>query len=307
MSKRKIFISSAQKEFRVERQAIKDFINGDPLCRRYFDIFLFEDIPARDRDPDSVYLEEVRKCDVYVCLLGNEYGTLDRQGVSATEREFQEATKEGKTRLLFIKDGPDADRHPKIAMLIHKAGGEMIRRRFFNMPELVAQVYAALVQYMEDSGILQAVPFDAAVCRGASFSDIDEATAGNFLETARSERKFPLARNTPPKKLFAHLNLLNGGKLSHAAVLLFCRKPQKFRPLISAEVKCLHFHGVEVRKPIPSYQIYKGTLFEQVDEAVDFVLSKLDRSVAPGKTGAASEVAYEIPKPVIREAVVNAV
>jgi predicted HTH transcriptional regulator len=48
-------------------------------------------------------------------------------------------------------------------------------------------------------------------------------------------------------------------------------------------------------------------LFEQVDEAVDFVLGKLDRSVTPGKTGNASDVAYEIPKLVIREAIVNAI
>jgi len=52
-----------------------------------------------------VYLEEVRNCDVYVCLLGNEYGVQDAQGISSTEREFREATKQGKTRLLFIKAG----------------------------------------------------------------------------------------------------------------------------------------------------------------------------------------------------------
>ncbi len=37
----------------------------------------------------------------------------------------------------------------------------------------------------------------------------------------------------------------------------------------------MHFHGKEVRKPIPSYQIFKGTVFELVDRAADFVLSKL--------------------------------
>ena len=307
MEKRKIFISSVQKEFKDERIALRDFITRDPLCRRYFDVFLFEDIPARDRSPDSVYIEEVKQCDVYVCLLGNEYGAEDKQGLSATEREFREVTKCGKTRLLFIKNGPDADRHSKTVQLIHKAGGEMIRRRFSNIPELITQVYAALVQYLEDNGILQTVPFDAAVCRGAAFSDIDEDCVRDFLETARAERKFPLPHNTQAKKLFIHLNLLNNDKISHAAILLFCRKPQKFRPLICAEVKCMHFHGTEVCKPIPSYQIYKGTLFEQVDEAVDFVLGKIDRSVTPSKTGIASDVAYEIPKMVIREAVVNAV
>lgn len=307
MKKHKIFISSVQKEFKEDRVALRDFVTRDPLCLRYFEVFLFEDIPARDRHPDSVYLEEVRNCDVYVCLLGNDYGTQDARGVSSTEREFCEATKCGKVRLLFIKAGDDDARHQKTIKLMEKAGGEMIRRRFSNVAELIAQVYAALVQYLEDEGILQTVPFDAAVCRAASLSDIDEEYIENFLETARAERKFPLPQNTSAKKLFAHLNLITEGKISNAAILLFCRKPQKFRHLMCAEVKCMHYHTTDVRKPIPSYQIYKGTLFEQVDEAVDFVLGKLDRSVTPSKTNIASDVAYEIPKMVIREAIVNAV
>jgi predicted HTH transcriptional regulator len=307
MKKRKIFISSVQKEFKEERVALRDFVTRDPLCRRYFEVFLFEDMPARDRHPDSVYLEEVRSCDVYVCLLGNEYGAQDSKGISPTEHEFCEATKQGKARLLFIKTGDDDNRHKKTVKLMKKAGGEMIRRRFSNVSELISQVYAALVQYLEDEGILQTVPFDAAVCRGASLSDIDEEYIENFLETARAERKFPLPQNTTAKKLFAHLNLTTDGKISNAGILLFCRKPQKFRHLMCAEVKCMHYHTTEVRKPIPSYQIYKGTLFEQVDEAVDFVLGKLDRSVTPSKTAIASDVAYEIPKMVIREAIVNAV
>ncbi|MFA5390099.1 MAG: DUF4062 domain-containing protein [Candidatus Omnitrophota bacterium] len=307
MTKRKIFISSVQKEFKDERAALRDFISGDPLCRRYFDCFLFEDIPAQDRRPDAVYTDEVRDCDIYVCLLGNEYGAEDARGSSATEREFREATERGKTRLLFVKNTTEKDRHPKTAKLINRAGNEVIRRRFSNAPELIAQLYAALVQYLEEQCLLQTVPFDAASCRNAVLGDIDEAVVENFLEAARAERKFPLPPRTSAKKLFTHLNLFNNGKLTHAAVLLFCRNPQKFRALLCAEVKCMHFHGTEVQKPIPSYQIYRGTLFEQVDEAVDFVLGKLDRTVTPSKTAIASDVSYEIPKMVIREAIVNAV
>ena len=48
----------------------------------------------------------------------------------------------------------------------------------------------------------------------------------------------------------------------------------------------MHFHGTEVRKPIPSYQIYKGTVFELVDQALDFVLSKIVRAVGTRSQGA---------------------
>ena len=75
----------------------------------------------------------------------------------------------------------------------------------------------------------------------------------------------------------------------------------------AAEVKCLHFHGTEIRKPIPSYQLYKGNVFEQVDEAVDFVMSKIARRVGTRDEGPEAPVAYELPKKAVAEAIVNAV
>lgn len=73
------------------------------------------------------------------------------------------------------------------------------------------------------------------------------------------------------------------------------------------EIKCAHFHGTEEAKPIPSYQVYKGTVFELVDQAVDFVLSKIALSVGTRESGPQVPVRYEIPKEVVAEAVVNAV
>ena len=196
MDKQKIFISSVQKEFKAERLALREYITHDPLFSRYFEVFLFEDVPARDRDPNSIYLAEVRACGLFICLVGNEYGAKNDRGVSATEQEYCEATEHGKTRLLFIKDGNDSDRHRKTRRFVRKAASEIVRRRFANTSELIAQVYAALVQYLEDEGILQTDPFDAAVCRNARFSDIDGTNISSFLESARDERKFPLPKNT---------------------------------------------------------------------------------------------------------------
>ena len=102
-----------------------------------------------------------------------------------------------------------------------------------------------------------------------------------------------------------HLNLLNDGKPTNAAMLLFGKSPQ--RSLLSSEVRCAHFHGTEVAKPIPSYQVYKGTAFQLVDQAVDFVLSKIALSVGTRAESVQAPVAYEIPKEVVTEAIVNAV
>jgi predicted HTH transcriptional regulator len=65
--------------------------------------------------------------------------------------------------------------------------------------------------------------------------------------------------------------------------------------------------GNEVSKPIPSYQIFKGTVFDLVNQSVDFVMSKLNRSVGTREHGPQAPVEYDIPQPVVSEAIVNAV
>ena len=128
---------------------------------------------------------------------------------------------------------------------------------------------------------------------------------GWFIRTARNARDFPLTEGTSTEVLLGHLNLLNGGRPTNAAVLAFAKTPQQF--LISSDIKCAHFHGTEVAKPIPSYQVYKGTAFQLVDHAVDFVLSKINLSVGTRAESTQAPVSYEIPKEVVREAIVNAV
>ncbi len=303
--KQRIFISSVQKELATERQALKSFILGDALLSRFFDVFLFEDLPASDCRTDEVYLQEVERCDIYLALFGTEYGWEDADGYSPTHREFFYATKLGRTRLIFVKNAADNDKNPKMKALIAEAGAQLIRRRFVTLPDLVGSVYASLVDYLAAKGLLRSGPFDAAVCPEAALTDLSSEKITRFVGVARRARGFPLEENAPALDVLTHLNLLSKGAPTHAAVLLFGTAPQRF--LLSSEVKCAHFHGTQVCKPIPSYQVYKGTLFDLVDQAVDFVLSKINLAVGTRELSAQAPVAYEIPPEVIREAIVNAV
>ena len=144
-AKQTIFISSVQKELAAERRAVKDFVHCDPLLSRFFEVFLFEDLPAADLRADAVYLSEVDRCTLYLGLFGNDYGFEDAQGVSPTEREFDRATALGKPRLIYVRGADDAARHPKMRALVRKAGDQLIRRRFGDTPELIAAVNASLV------------------------------------------------------------------------------------------------------------------------------------------------------------------
>lgn len=301
----RIFISSVQREFAEERKALSDYLRDDPLMRRFFDVFLFEDVPASDRRPDSLYLDQVEQSDIYVGLFGDDYGSEDTDGISPTEREFDKATDSGIHRLIFVKGTDDNARHPKMQALIPKAQAGLIRKRFTTSEELVTALYAALVEYLDSEDFIRSETFDAAPCLKASLDDLDTEQMGWFIRTARNTRDFPLTEGTSTEVLLGHLNLLNGGRPTNAAVLSFAKAPQRF--LISSDVKCAHFHGTEVAKPIPSYQRYNGTAFQLVDQAVDFVLSKIALSVGTRAESTQAPVSYEIPKEVVREAIVNAV
>lgn len=243
--------------------------------------------------------------DLYLGIFGYEYGREDAEGLSATHREFNRATEKGKTRLIYVKGADDSLRHPKMQALVEDAAGRLIRRRFNSPEEIVAAVYASLVRILEERELIRFGPFDASFCRNATLDDLDSDRINRFLVLARRGRNFPLPGDTPPHEVLEHLNLLDKGRPTNAAILLFGRRPQRF--LITSEVKCAHFHGFEVEKPIPSYQVYKGTVFDLVDQAKDFVLSKIDLWVGTRAESTQVPTKYEIPQEVVAEAIVNAV
>lgn len=95
------------------------------------------------------------------------------------------------------------------------------------------------------------------------------------------------------------------GKISHAAVLLFSKEPQ--RKFLASEVKCLQYWGREVERPIPSYKILHGGLIEMIEAALAFVMSRIDHEVGvPSRSGVAPG-RDELPELAVREAIVNAV
>lgn len=303
---RRIFISSVQKEFEDDRAALGEFVAGDALLRRQFETFIFErDVSATDRRPDDVYLEELAKCDLYIGLFGDEYGWENDAGLSPTHLEFNEATKLGIPRLIYIKGAEDSNKHPKMRDLIRAAGNELIRRRFESYDDLRANIFTSLVDHLETTGVIVNTPWDSTPAPRARIEEIDPEALRRFVATARKGRNFPLSEDADPAEVLSKLNLLDQDKPTQGAVLLFGREPQRFLP--AAIIKCAHFHGTEVAKPIPAHLDVKGTAFEQVDAAVDFVLSKINVSVGTREESAQAPVEYEIPREVVREAIVNAV
>jgi len=302
----RIFISSVQKEFAQLRPDLKAFLLGDAVLQRFVaDVFLFEELHAKDQRADHVYLSEVERCDIYLGIFGYDYGYEDENGVSPTEHEFNHATRHRKTRLVYVWGSDEKRRAPKMRQLISKASGELIRRRVNDSSALTAEVYASLVEYLDSIGALRVPPFDTSACDGATLANLSRKRINWFLETASRERGFPLKAKTETKALLTHLNLLDNGKPTNAAIMLFGSNPQRFhRP---AETKCIHCHGTEYRRPFASLQVYGGDVFEQADQARDFVLGKINRPVGTRADSITAPAAYELPPDAVGEAIVNAI
>ncbi|MDR2692156.1 MAG: DUF4062 domain-containing protein [Dysgonamonadaceae bacterium] len=301
----RIFISSVQWEFANERRMLADYLQKDALFARFFDIFIFENLPAKDWQPEKAYIEEVKNCDIFLVLLGKEYGYEFPDGTSPTQREYETATENNKYRLAFLSGVSENERHAKTQLLVKQIADNVVYKMFSSPSELLSGVYSALINFLSEKGELRNEPFDKSPNRDAELSDLSDEKIEWFVRLAKAERNFPLSISDGKEKILTHLNLLNRGKITNAAILLFGKQPQRF--FLTSEVKCAHFHDIRVQKPIPFYQVYKGNLFELVDQAVDFVLSKIDLAIGTRKRSIEAPTAYEIPVDVIKEAIVNAV
>ncbi|MEA2078051.1 MAG: DUF4062 domain-containing protein [Candidatus Marinimicrobia bacterium] len=305
MKKIKIFISSVQNEFAHERATLMEYIHSDPMLGIFFDVFIFENLPAFDISARDIYLKEVKSCDIYLGLLGKDYGYEDNEGISPTEREFDYATKLYKTRIIYLTSHLSTQRHEKEQRLVEKAQSAIVRKQFISIHDLKSAVYASLVKYLLEKEIIRTAPFDASYNEKAVIADIDPDKTKWFIRLARSKRGLPLSEEASITELLTHLNLMENNRIRNAALLLFAYEPQKY--FITSEVRCARFYGNVVEKPIPSYKVFKGNVFYLVDQSVDFVLSKLDYSIGTRAENVSIPGTYEIPKEIIAEAIVNAV
>ena len=132
--------------------------------------------------------------------------------------------------------------------------------------------------------------------------DIDPAIIRRFLLAARNERRWEVPERTSAGQVLRQLGLIQDGKLTVAAVLLFGRNPQRL--LTQAMVRCARFKGTtEVH--FLDMKVVQGNIIEQVEEAMAFIRRNI-RMGAEIK-GLRREEKWEYPLEGLREAVVNAI
>lgn len=146
-----IFASSPQTEFKRYRKELCYLILTDPYLSKYFNIFLFENLPANERNPQNNYLDKVQECSIYIGLFGKTYGTEDDDGLSATEHEYNYATRLGKDRLIFLKKLTERTiQDPKMKNLIDRAKQDVTYSTFLTVNELKLTVIRSLMFWQQN-------------------------------------------------------------------------------------------------------------------------------------------------------------
>ncbi len=302
---RRIFISSVQREFSIERRAVVDLVSSNPQLARFFDTFAFEfNVPAADKRTDEVYLSELVISDLYVCIIGNEYGGITPDGVSATECEFDEATRLGIPRFVFVRGTDDRGRDQRELAFLRKVSPGLIRVRFNDTKDLLSSLTESLDGYLADNKVAYA---------GLSYEEepvgkwdgLDEGKIRWFIRTAREKRGFPLSENTPIEKVLTHLKMVTDGVPNRAAMLCFGKDAHLYAT--SPGVKCVLWYGKERGKPAGSYKWFEGNLFDVSDKAIEFIKEKLDLRIGGHTLGAQSNDTFEIDERIVADMVNNGI
>lgn len=117
MEKRcQVFVSSTFTDLIDERRAVMQALlelDSIPAGKELF--------PASTDDQWTLIQQVIDDCDYYLVIVGGRYGSMDAQGISYTEKEYDYAVQQGKPVLGFVHGEPDAipvrksERDPAIA------------------------------------------------------------------------------------------------------------------------------------------------------------------------------------------------
>ncbi len=118
--------------------------------------------------------------------------------------------------------------------------------------------------------------FDTQICQRATTKDIGKDKLRWFLRKAREERSYDVDPETPLKEALNRLNLIQDGKLTNTAVLLFGKEPQRFFPQV--KIRAGRLKGTEGLDFI-DMKVLEGTIPDLREKAMKFIMDHIRHGV----------------------------
>ena len=321
-TKKKVFISSVQKELEVERVAIAGTVSSNEDLSQICEIVLFEKEPLSGKRISKPYLKCLESCDIYILVMDREYGYIV-ETISATHEEYRYAMKRDMPMMIFVRGQHDEDRNSKTQKFFDEIRRDgHTYRRFHDRVDLLPEILQGLKRILMESYNLKvehlgngskgevgkASPFEQVVLEVRETGlDLDVA-----LEWLRSVNK--IREDEKPGKI-ALLNKLREKGLvwkesgvpeykAMASGLLFLGKnPSEIFP--QCRILADAYRGTEPDPNPQDQDTISGPAPQMVDRVVDFVMTNTRHPIRV--VGIRRVKLDEYPQEVIREAIVNAI
>lgn len=324
MIRLKVFISSVQKEMQQERGAVGRFLTTDDFLRDCTSPRLFEKYPQPLRpNPDGKgYLDLLRTCQVYLLIIGSQYGGDAGDGLSATHEEYRLAQELNLPTLVCIKGPRNAKREKKSQTFIKEVEGDNYTySRFMDDEELLKVVGERLRQHIRDeydtvplkAQVEQskrtrqaASPFEQGQVKSLSYDDLDEDLARDMIAAAEETDKERFKKAEVPRLLLSRGYLWQDGSVSRptiAGALLLAERPGVSLP--QARIQLDAFSGTERNEDAIDSTILDGPLPRLIEQSLAFIRRNTPKPMVVKGLKRQNVEAY--PTEAVREALVNAV
>jgi ATP-dependent DNA helicase RecG len=143
--------------------------------------------------------------------------------------------------------------------------------------------------------------WDKLPARDATIEDVDFEKVKRYIKKANETGRRKIQADENPLQVLEKLELIKEGKPTWAAILLFGKDAN--RSLSQAMIHCGRFKEETL---VIDDRMVKGTIPEQVEEAMDFIRKNINvKFVMTGKP--AREEIWDYPLEALREAIINAV
>ena len=264
----KVFISSNQTEFAGYRQVIKEEFENDFMLKSLFEIFLFEKAPSYGLSPEDTFLEEVRKADIYIGLIGSDYGTIKDSGLSATEEEYDEFHASNEHSFFYIKNAEKRDEETE--RFISKIQPDNKYSFFDTEEELIDEIKKSLVKFIE-IGHKENDDYDKKLILTSTVDDVDEDAYNLFFDLVKDDDSYSKLKDMsdisyPLQRIGAGEELNGVFHLNIAGALFFASDVNKF---LTAEIKMVRFKGTTKFDAIDRVD-FKGSLLLAIKEFENF-------------------------------------
>ena len=290
--KYKIFVSSVRREFEHERKFIKQEIENDFILNKFFEVFLYEELSALGASPRAVYSDEAINSDIYIGLIGSDYGSILESGISPTELEYDLYNKTHNDALIYIKDVEF--REDKTEVFIEKVSNHSYTR-FNNRYDLMNAIKESLGDFIAKN-LRNYKAFDSEMLLNSSCDDVDLDALKMFFNVLDYE---PIEKIRDEKGLREYVD--GEFRLNTAGALFFAKDISKFN--LSHQVKMVRFFDDEGVKTFDKAEFNMS--FLKLLEDAELFFNKTLVNISQVK-GFKRETIQEYPYEAIREALVNA-